>query len=250
MWPLWFVAVTVVAAPFGSDSDRSLLLALPLAALPTLAQPRYRQVRPTPDGTGKVHMDREIAGVMGWQGAAWLERAERAKEEGADQLVRELRLAPGMAVADVGAGTGYYTRRIAAAVAPGPVYAVDIQPELLEMVRHLAQRDGLANIRPVQAAERATNLPAASVDLALLVDVYHELAYPYEVMQDIVRALRPGGRVVLVEYRGEDPQVPIKPLHKMSQAQVLREMAPHALAHERTAGTLPWQHLLVFRKAG
>lgn len=229
---------------------RSVLLAGAFVSLRAVAQSRYRTVTPSPDGIGKVYMDREIAGVMGWQGAAWLERAERAKEEGTAELIRELRLSAGMTVADVGTGTGYFARRMAAAVAPGTVYALDIQPELLAMVEHLARQDGLANIRTVRASERSTNLPPAGVDLALLVDVYHELAFPYEVMQDLARALRPGGRVVLVEYRAEDAQVPIKALHKMSQAQVLREMAPHGLVHERTAASLPWQHLMVFRKPG
>jgi SAM-dependent methyltransferase len=227
---------------------RAFLLAAASAALPALAEPRYGQVAPSADGIGKTYMGREIASLMGWQGAAWLERADRVKEEGADLLVRELRLERGMTVADVGAGTGYYARRIAAAVAPGLVYAVDIQPELLAMVTDLAKRDGLATIRTVQAREQATGLAASSVDLALLVDVYHELSHPYEVMQDLVRAVRPGGRIVLVEYRAEDAKVPIKALHKMSQAQVLREMAPHGLRHERTASGLPWQHLIVFRK--
>jgi len=227
---------------------RSLLLAACAPLLPCAAQERYQRVRPSADGIGKVYMGREIASVMGWQGAAWLERAERAREEGADLLVRELQLAAGMDIADVGAGTGYYARRMAPLVAPGVVHAVDVQPEMLALLQEQARRAGLVNVRPVRATEQATGLAPASVDLALLVDVYHELAFPFEVMQDIVRALRPGGRVVLVEYRAEDPAVPIKPLHKMSQAQVLREMGPHGLVHERTAGSLPWQHLLVFRK--
>ncbi|MDB5964617.1 MAG: hypothetical protein JWQ72_1117 [Polaromonas sp.] len=210
---------------------------------------RYQKTRASADGIGKVYMGREIAGVMGWQGAAWLEREEREKEERGDLLLRELGLAPGMNVADVGAGTGYYARRMAPLVAPGgTVYAVDVQPEMVRMLDSLAKKAGLSNIRPVLGGERDVGLAAASIDLALMVDVYHELEFPYEVMESLVRALKPGGRVVYVEYRAEDPRVPIKALHKMSEAQIRREAAVHALVHERTAATLPWQHVVVFRK--
>jgi len=233
-------------------------LAVPLLAglrWPALADqaapppPRYRRRTPSADGIGKLYMGREIAGVMGWQAAAWLEREEREREERGDLLLRELDLRPGMQVADVGAGTGWYARRMAAIVGPaGSVYAVDVQPEMIAMLTDLAQKSGLANIRPVLGAVDAVNLPDASIDLALMVDVYHELEYPYEMLQAIVRALRPGGRVVFVEYRAEDSAVPIKRLHKMSEAQVRREAAVHPLVHERTAETLPWQHVVIFRK--
>lgn len=217
---------------------------------PLRAQPMYEAVRRTPDGIGKRYMGREISGVMGWQGAAWLERQEREREEGAELLVRELRLSAGMNVADVGAGTGFYSRRIAPLLSPGgTVFAVDVQPEMLRLLETQAREAGLRNIRPVRASVRRTGLAPDSVDLALLVDVYHELEFPFEVMQDVVRSLRKGGRVVLVEYRAEDPMVPIKPLHKMSQEQVKKEMAPHALVYERTVNALPWQHVLVFRKS-
>jgi ubiquinone/menaquinone biosynthesis C-methylase UbiE len=228
---------------------RCLLLWALACAAPLWAQPAYETVQRTPDGIGKRYMGREIAGVMGWQGAAWLERQGREREERADLLVRELRLSAGMNVADVGAGTGFYSRRLAPLVAPGGiVFAVDVQPQMLRLLQAQAQESGLRNIRPVLASVRATGLAAQSVDLALLVDVYHELEFPFEIMQDVVRSLRPGGRVVLVEYRAEDPAVPIKPLHKMSQAQVKTEMAPHALVHESTVDVLPWQHVLIFRK--
>ena len=227
---------------------RSLLASGLACTLPSWGQPAYEKVPPGPDGIGKRYMGREISGVMGWQGAAWLERQEREREERADLLLRALRLSPGMNVADVGAGTGFYSRRMAPAVAPGVVYAVDVQPQMLRLLESQAAQAGLRNIRPVLATTHSTGLAAQSVELALLVDVYHELEFPFEVMQDVVRALRPGGRVVLVEYRAEDPAVPIKPLHKMSQAQVKKEMAPHALAHEGTLDILPWQHVLVFSK--
>ena len=211
---------------------------------------RYTSKPPSADGTGKVYMGREIAGVMGWQGAAWLEREERDREERGDLLLRELGLRQGMNVADVGAGTGYYSRRIAPLVGPaGTVYAVDVQPQMITMLTDLAKKAGLNNIKPVLGSEDNVKLPDASIDLAIMVDVYHELAFPYEVMESVVRALKPGGRVAYVEYRAEDARVPIKALHKMSQAQVRREAADHALVYERTASTLPWQHVVIFRKA-
>ncbi|WP_240788715.1 class I SAM-dependent methyltransferase [Ramlibacter henchirensis] len=211
--------------------------------------PGYEVVPRSADGIGKSFMGREIAGVMGWQGAAWLEREDRERQERSDLLLRELNLAPGLQVADIGAGTGYHARRIARLVAPGgTVHAVDVQPQMLEQLQARARREGIANIVPVLASERDSRLAPSSIDLALLVDVYHELEYPVEVMASVVRALRPGGRLVLVEYRGEDPKVPIKTLHKMSEAQVRREMAVHAVVYERTSDVLPWQHIVVFRR--
>jgi SAM-dependent methyltransferase len=211
---------------------------------------RYTRTRAGGDGIGKSYMGRDIAGVMGWQGAAWLEREEREKEERGDLLLRELNLKRGMAVADIGAGTGYYARRIAPLVgSEGVVYAVDVQPEMIKMATDMAKKAGLGNIKPVLAAVDEVKLPAASIDLAIMVDVYHELEFPYEVMQSVVRALKPGGRVAYVEYRAEDPKVPIKPLHKMSEAQIRKEAVAHALTYERTADTLPWQHVVIFRKS-
>ena len=215
------------------------------------APARYTLVTPSRDGIGKSYMGREIAGVMGWQGAAWLERDEREQEERGDVLLRELALKPGMVVADVGAGTGYYARRMAPLVgSTGLVYGVDVQPEMLQMLDAGAKKAGLTNIKPVLALIDNVNLPDASIDLAIMVDVYHELAFPYEVMASVVRALKPGGRVVYVEDRQEDPRVPIKTLHKMSEAQVRKEAGAHALVYERTARTLPWQHVVVFKKPG
>ena len=211
--------------------------------------PLYEQKAASADGIGKRYMGREIAQVMGWQGAAWLEREEREREERTDLLLPELALKPGMVVADVGAGTGYIARRMAALVGPmGVVYAVDVQPEMIRMLQALAAKAGLAQVKPVLGAVDDVRLAAASVDLAIMVDVYHELEFPREVLASIVRALKPGGRVVFVEYRAEDPRVPIKALHKMSEAQVRREAGVLALNWERTAGGLPWQHVVVFRK--
>ncbi len=210
---------------------------------------RYARIPQTADGIGKAYMGREIAGVMGWQGAAWLEREEREQEERGELLLRELALQPGMQVADVGAGTGYYARRMAPLVgANGAIFAVDVQPELIAIGLDLAKKANINNIKPVLSAVDDVKLAPASIDVAIMVDVYHELEFPFEVMESLVRAMKPGGRVVFVEYRAEDANVPIKPVHKMSEAQVKKEAALHALDYERTASTLPWQHVIIFRK--
>jgi SAM-dependent methyltransferase len=213
------------------------------------AEPRYTVVPASIDGIGKRYLGREIAGVMGWQGAAWLEREEREREERTDVLLKALDLKPGMIVADIGAGTGYLSRRMAPNIMPGgKVLAVDVQPQMVSMLRTLVRQSGLAQIEPSLGGEADVNLPVASVDLAVMVDVYHELAYPYEVLASIVRALKPHGRIVFVEYRAEDPTVPIKVLHKMSEMQIRREAAVHGLRWERSIETLPWQHVVVFSR--
>jgi precorrin-6B methylase 2 len=219
-------------------------IALPLGAREL---PRYERGPASADGIGKRYMGREIAQVMGWQGAPWLERSEREKEERTDLLLAELRLRPGMTVADVGAGTGYIARRMARAVGPGgKILAVDVQPEMLRLLADASRREGLPQIVPVLGAPDDAKLPADSVDLAVMVDVYHELEHPFEVVASVVRALKPGGRLVFVEYRAEDFAVPIKALHKMSLAQVRREAAAHPLDFDRVGASLPWQHVVVF----
>jgi ubiquinone/menaquinone biosynthesis C-methylase UbiE len=235
------------------------VLALPALLMPALAPaqapsgaataPGYVEGRASPDGIGRVYMGREIARVMSFHGAAWLERQERLREERPDLLLPELALKPGMTVADIGAGTGFHSRRMAQAVGPdGIVYAVDIQPEMLAALGKLAAERGIANIRPVLGTAVDPKLPAGGIDLALMVDVYHELESPYEMLGAIVRALKPGGRLVFVEYKAEDEAVPIRRLHKMTEAQVRKEALAHALEWERTVATLPWQHVVVFRR--
>ena len=235
---------------------RRVFLVCLLATGTVLAQPaafaqRYTPAPVSADGIGKRYMEREIAAVMGWQGAAWLEREEREREERTDLLLAALALRPGMVVADIGAGTGYLSRRMAPTVMPGgKVWAVDVQPEMISMLQASARSSGLTQIEARLSSADDVKLPAASVDLAIMVDVYHELAYPYEVMASVLKALKPGGRVVFVEYKAEDRRVPIKPLHKMSEAQIKREAAVFPLEWERTVSTLPWQHVVVFRKRG
>lgn len=226
-----------------------LCLSWATAALADAPTEPYRLTSASTDGIGKLYMGREIAQVMGWQGAAWLEREEREREERGSLLLSELGLKPGMRVADVGAGTGYYSRRIAPLVGPtGKVYAVEIQPQMIRILNAASKRAGLLNIEPVLGSVDNVKLADAAIDVALMVDVYHELEFPHEMLTSIVRALRPGGRVAFVEYRAEDGKVPIKPLHKMSEAQVRLEASQHALVWERTANSLPWQHVVIFRK--
>lgn len=202
-----------------------------------------------PDGLGKFYLGREIAQVMGHEGADWLERPEREVEENSALLLASLKLQPGDAVADIGAGTGYYTRRLAKLVGEkGTVYAVDIQPEMLELLTNKLAQAGVTNVKPVLGTLTDPKLPRASVDAILMVDVYHEFSHPYEMAAAMVEALRPGGRLIFVEFRGEDPAVPIKRVHKMTEAQVRQEMAVQPLNWVETLRVLPWQHLIVFRK--
>jgi ubiquinone/menaquinone biosynthesis C-methylase UbiE len=228
----------------------SLWLAWTLqAATPDPSRYQFQET-PHPDGIGKLYFGREIAQVMGHQGAPWLERDEREHEEKPGLVIELLALRPGQVVADIGAGSGYYTRRLSRAVGPeGSVYAVDIQPEMLQVLTRNAAAAGITNVIPVLGSITNPNLPEAHFDLALLVDVYHEFSHPREMMMAICRALKPGGRLVLVEYRGEDPNVPIKELHKMTETQVRLEMTPLPLEWIRTnSERLPWQHFVEFRK--
>jgi predicted methyltransferase len=228
------------------------LLVLAFALSAPAAEPvpgRYAAVSASPDGIGKIYAGREIARVMSFHGAEWLERPERAEEERPELLLSVLELKPGMKVADVGAGTGYYSWRMAQRVgAGGTVYAVDIQPEMIKLLEGQMSRRGAANVKAVLGTSTDPGLPPAGIDLALMVDVYHELEYPYEMLAAIVRALKPGGRLVFVEFRAGDATVPIKPLHTMSEAQVRKEAAVHALEWVKTARDLPWQNAVVFRK--
>lgn len=201
-----------------------------------------------PDGIGKFYMGREIAQVMGYQGAGWLERQSRGMEEKSARLVNNLDLKPTDIVADIGAGTGYFSFRIAPLVPEGKVFAVDVQPKMINFIKLNKQEKNIANVEPVLGSIDNPNLPENSVDLVVMVDAYHEFAYPREMMQGIVKALKPGGRTVSIEYRGENPMIPIKGLHKMTQKQVKKEMAAVGLVWKETKDMLPQQHLMVFEK--
>lgn len=223
---------------------------LALAGTPTdAAEPRYVAIQGSPYGIGKTYMGREIAQVTSYHGAPWLERPERMQEERPDRVLAELDLKPGMKVADIGAGSGYYSSRIAERVgAEGTVYAVDVQPEMIELLEKNMTERGAINVKAVLGTTTDPKLPPSALDLAIMVDVYHEFEYPYEMLAAIVKALKPGGRVAFVEFRGNDPDVPIKAEHTMTEAQIRKEAAAQPLEWVRTMRDLPWQHVVIFRK--
>lgn len=218
--------------------------------VPPPADPTYEYRPGSFDGTGKWFLGREIAHFMSHQGAPWLEREERETEEAPNRLVNALGLKPGHQVGDVGAGSGYLTWRMARAVGPaGKVYANDIQPEMIAILRTNMLVRGITNVVPVLGSTTDPRLPENTLDLIILVDVYHECDHPLEMTRRMTDALKPGGRLVFVEYRGEEQWIPIKPLHKMTAAQVRKEMAHHPrLEFVDNLKTLPRQHVLIFRK--
>ncbi|MBI1353627.1 MAG: methyltransferase domain-containing protein [Acidobacteria bacterium] len=196
------------------------------------------------------YMGRAIAQTMSWHGAPWLIRETREQEEAPSKLLEALDLRPGQTVADIGCGNGFYSLQIAQRVGPtGKVYAVDIQPEMLELLQQRAAEAGVTNIVPVLSTPADPKLPEGAVDLILLVDVYHELAYPEQMLAGMRRGLSPDGRIALAEYREEDLSVPIKPLHKMSKAQMRKEYESNGLRLVGQFDQLPWQHLMFFARA-
>ncbi len=230
-------ALTVISSP-AEDKDGK--------TAPPLYETRAEH---DPNGIGKFYLGREIAHVMGHQAADWLERPEREEEEKPGVMLESLKLKPGDAVADIGAGTGYLSWRLAQKVGEkGVVYAVEIQQEMLDLLGGKMAKRKITNVKPVLGTIIDPKLPTNAVDLVIMVDVYHEFDHPYEMMQAICRALKPGGRVVFVEYRAEDPGVPIKRVHKMTELQVRKEAAVHPLEWVETIATLPRQHIIIFRK--
>ena len=210
---------------------------------------RYEQRTPSRDGIGKIYMGREISHVMGHQGAEWLERPEREREEMPNRLVEMLKLKEGNVVADIGIGTGYIARRISPKIGEaGTIYGVEIQQEMLDILAKKMAEANITNIKGILGTITDPKLPPSSVDLAIMVDVYHEFSHPYEMIQNICRGLKTGGRVAFVEYRAEDRSVPIKRLHKMSELQVIKEATPHPLVWVETLDDLPWQHVIIFEK--
>lgn len=205
---------------------------------------------PGPDDTPPTHFEgREIAPPMGYLGASWLTRRQRDAEEDTTLLHQTLRVQPGHTACDVGAGNGYHTVRLARAVGPtGRVLAVDIEPAMLELLRDRVQEQGLENVETIVGAPGDPRLPAGACDLILLVDVYHELAWPEPMLAAFRRALSPKGRLALVEFRAEDPDVPIKRLHKMSKVQIERELGPRGFVLVESFDGLPWQHLVIYAR--
>lgn len=199
-------------------------------------------------GIGKFYMEREISFVMGHQAADWLNRPGRIEEERPDEVVTNMGLNSDHVVADIGAGSGYFSFRIAKLVPDGNVMAVDIQPEMLQLIEAQKRQDGVTNIQGVLGAIDDPNLPVNSIDAAIMVDAYHEFSHPFEMIRGIYEALRPGGRIFLLEYRGEDASVPIRPLHKMTEEQVVKEMSIFGLEWTDTLDFLPWQHMMIFTK--
>tara|TARA_B100001123_G_scaffold182728_1_gene209245 strand:- start:3561 stop:4286 length:726 start_codon:yes stop_codon:yes gene_type:complete len=201
------------------------------------------------EGIGKFYMGRQISHVMGHQGATWLERPEREREENTSEMIKCLKLKAGDQVADIGVGTGYIARRMAKVIGvKGTVFGVDIQPEMLALLEKNMKKAGLYNVKGHLGTISDPKLRENSLDFVIMVDVYHEFSHPYEMMHGIIKALKPGGRVAFVEYRGEDPKVPIKRLHKMTEVQVKKEASLFPLKHVETYKKLPWQHVIFFRK--
>ena len=228
-----------------------LLIILFLACIdfelhPLLSQD-YMFKKPSRDGIGKFYKGREISKVMGHFGAAWLERESRSVEENPKLAVKLLNLKKNMIVADFGAGTGYFTSHLAEQCSL--VFAVDIQPEMIELNKKNMKSKNLKNVQYILNTPKKTKLPSNSVDLILLVDVYHELEFPFEVLNDMKKALKPNGLIVLLEFRTEDPRVPIKPLHKMSVSQISKEMNFIGLELFRNIQKLPRQHMLLFKQS-
>lgn len=199
-------------------------------------------------GIGKWYKGREIASVMGFEGMDWLERPEREAEENVFKLLNNMGIKPDDIIADIGAGSGYHVFKMAPIARNGLVYAVDIQDEMLEVLGERKKETGIKNITIIKGGEKSVNLPENSVDKVLMVDVYHEFNYPIEMLASIKKALRKNGKLFLIEYRGEDYQVPIKTVHKMTEKQAVKEMQAAGFKLKQNISNLPWQHCMVFVK--
>jgi ubiquinone/menaquinone biosynthesis C-methylase UbiE len=250
---IWVLAGTATACaqlPIESNvaSQAFLRSDIPTPQTPDTAGYETRAPR-DPSGIGRYYLGRQIAHVMGHEGADWLERSDRREEEGTDLLLKELQLKPTDVVADLGAGTGFFSFRMATLVPKGQVLAEDIQPEMITELNQRKANNKLANVRPILGTTTDPHLPASGVDMVLLVDAYHEFDHPREMSRAIRNALRPHtGRLALVEYRAEDPHVPIKPIHKMTVEQAKKEMSAIGLEFVEVRESLPQQHLMLFRR--
>ncbi len=214
----------------------------------TIGQDRYKIRAGDPNGINKWYMGRQIAHVMSHFGIDWLEREEREMEENTSLLLKNLAVKPGMVVADIGAGSGYHSALLSKMVGTGKVFAVDVEPEMIAYLNARIKQEKLSRIVPVLSTEQKVSLPENTIDMMLLVDVYHEFSFPYEMALSMRAALKPGGKLVLVEFRAEDPTVPIKTIHKMSEAQAIKEFKAAGFAFDKNIDNLPWQHCMLFRK--
>jgi len=200
------------------------------------------------NGIGKWYMGREIARVMGFQGIGWLERSSREKEENVSTLIQNMKIESNDIIADIGAGSGYHSFRMASLAKNGVVYAVDIQSEMLAAINRRIELNKIKNIKTILGNEKSIQLPNNSVDKILMVDVYHEFNFPREMIRSIKNALKPNGKLFLVEYRDEDPRIPIKKIHKMSEKQAEKEMDAAGFKLIENMSNLPWQHCMIFIK--
>lgn len=209
---------------------------------------KYTYKKDDPNGIGKWYMGREIAHVMGFAGMFWLERPERELEERASLLLENMNIQPKDKIADIGAGSGYHVFKMSEKAGEGMIYAVDIQDEMLAVLEQKKKTGNHTNVSVVKGSVKSINIPENTLDKALIVDVYHEMNYPVEMMQSVYSSMKPKGKLFLIEYRGEDPKVPIKRLHKMTEAQAVKEMKEIGFELEENISNLPWQHCMVFVK--
>jgi FkbM family methyltransferase len=214
----------------------------------SLGQERYKIRAGDPNGINKWYMGRQIAHVMSHYGIDWLEREEREMEENTSLLLKNLAVKPGMVVADIGAGSGYHSALLSKMVGTGKVFAVDVEPEMIAYLNARIKQEKLSRIVPILSTEQKVSLPENTIDMMLLVDVYHEFSFPYEMALSMRAALKPGGKLVLVEFRAEDATVPIKTIHKMSEAQAIKEFKAAGFEFDKNIDNLPWQHCMVFTK--
>ena len=240
----WFRSPVPPAGPAASPTPPSATTTPP----PPPAVVEYTDGPATPDGIGKFFHGREIAKVMGHPAINWLERTEREMEEAPSKAIAAIDLAPNAVLADIGAGSGYYSFRLSEKVPQGKIVAVDIQPEMLDFLRKKSAELGITNVEPHLGTIEDVKLPAASLDAALMVDSYHEFSHPREMLASLHHALKPGGRIFLLEFRGEDPKVPIKPLHKMTEAQARLELETAGFRFVSNLRPLPWQHFMIFER--
>ena len=240
-----FIYTALVVMCFCFGKCQSQIQKVIVEANPTAI---YTYAKPSAGGTGKFYFGREIAQVMGAAGATWLERSERQQEENTALAINKMNLFDKEVVADIGAGSGYYTFKIASKVPTGKVYAVEIQDEMIKLLQDHKQKENTTNVIVVKGSDTSNNLPLNSIDLALMVDVYHELEYPHEILQSLFRSLKDSGKLLLIEYRGEDSALAIKPLHKTTVAQLNKELGSNGFTLLHEGEFLPIQHFLLYKK--